>query len=280
MKKNEKQELRHDLQQFEHGEVNVFNFGEGETSDYIVRSVQKLLDSNVNNFVALRGTHNQAHRRYEPNSGKQYTAMAVSSLAMLFVKHPRNWDTATVDAVLSIGDDSYSRSLKFRKPPRPNGDNPNHLLMSDVASEICVNNNRLRLDKLVDYIGLVNSNFDGGMPTLAEALEDALKSGKFAVVICNGQSVAVSKLDNKFHMFDSHCRNELGLSAGDGTACLTSYDTLEALMKIWKHNILKEDKQDCWYDLTSVNFNMEIDPPGAKNVTKRKPTILKNEQVR
>lgn len=281
---NDEKKLKNDFQQFEEGKVNLVHFNADKSSNNILHSVQKMLKSNSNSYITISGSHDQGNARFEElNRGKQCTAMAVSSLAMLFVKLPKYWDQTTVDSVLGIGNNLYSRSRKSRVPPPKSEPNPDFLTMNEVEHVITINTNKLKLIKLQDTLGCVNSNYDGLLPTLEEALGKALESSNFAVVICNSQSVAVAKRDNKFCMFDSHCRNNVGLKESNGAACLTLYDELGALIAILKHNLLVKDQNghvlDAWFDLTSVDFKV-LDPPSTTCEIKKKPRFVTVETMR
>ena len=158
-------------------------------------------------MLSVQGKYHQGSTRYI-GSGRQCVATSASAMIYTKEKLPNIWTPDDVDKILDKGDQLYS-SLATEK----------YLLISDLPSNI------------EGYSFVIEETYSGTITAKTsngpfKCIEDALRClDTFAFLTVDCYTMAVMKFDC-FYVFDSHSRDEFGISNPDGVATVTRHKTL------------------------------------------------------
>jgi hypothetical protein len=168
-------------------------------------------------MLNVKGSFHQGHPKFY-GAGKQCTAISMCAMMHAMTKRPCSWTGEDMDMILTKGDNLYQTITADK-----------YLLISDLPNHF--ENYSFSIKKSFSgTVGRVKS--EEPFMTLADAFEN---TEQFCFITIDCYTMCVMNFDNTYYMFDSHSRNDCGMSSPDGTATMTSHNTLDALCSFIKH---------------------------------------------
>ena len=170
----------------------------------------------LSNMKTLQGRFHQGDFRFSIETrGRQCVPCCLIFLICISYHCENNWTEDTLYDIIKNGDALYGL-LKCKK-----NTNDDFLLSNELPSKICCDGLYFTIKVIPSFYGILGSEYlqsDIGS-TLSISLKNAFKASNCCILIMRDYAIAVAKKEDKFHLFDSHSRNEIGLPVSDG-ACI------------------------------------------------------------
>ncbi|VEN60728.1 unnamed protein product [Callosobruchus maculatus] len=166
----------------------------------------------------LRGTISQSNKKYPKRSRNfQSPANCLIAIALQYLTPMKDWGSEMVDEVLDKGDQLYNESLDYLE--EKSIFEVKMLMLNEVNTVF-----KFPTQEAVFVIDecLVNGSLKGekDLLNLENGLEMFFKDNDRGIVAVRNISVAVWRHEGVYYYFDSHSRDEKGLTVGYGTACV------------------------------------------------------------
>ncbi|KAK9886347.1 hypothetical protein WA026_015864 [Henosepilachna vigintioctopunctata] len=202
----------------------------------------------------LRGTMSQSSHVFSAESrNTQCTANATMSIAFVHIRPPNEWTSKTVDQVLMSGDEFYRKTVERLEE---NNKLVSKLLMVDeLDRNFSFSNKELTFEIHDCYVnGILGYPDDGDVLNIKTGLMRFFEEFNFGVLTSRNISVAVWKKDGAFYYFDSHSRDNKGLTSSYGTACVLRLLTIDDLAKAIESNL--GPNKLSFFNISAINVNM------------------------
>jgi len=175
----------------------------------------------------------------------------------------RNWSANVVDEVMMRGHNLYEQILTESGNP-----SPRYLGHWELSSALEVDSELVHLTYYNDiFYGLnlpyTNQNLDAeqhghgyredGSMSLYDGIEAGGRISDFMLVTVESSSFSILRCDCEWYLFDSHGRNENGISSNTGFASLLSFENLQELTAFINTNYCSGT-----YNLTPVFIDRQI----------------------
>ncbi|XP_056633874.1 uncharacterized protein LOC130443328 [Diorhabda sublineata] len=196
----------------------------------------------------LRGNMSQSDRVFDVVSRNfQSPAMCLVMLAMQQTLPIKEFVKETIDEVLEIGDKFYKDSIEILAEREQFTDRM--LMLTDIKR------NFRWMDKIVDFDVeecVSNGIFDCKENNFEKVVRDYFSNYDSGIITCKVMSVALWKNEDKYYYFDSHNRDDKGLSTPYGTACILRANHLEDLIEILLANFAPTKEN--YYNIHNVKI--------------------------
>lgn len=164
--------------------------------------------------------------------------------------HIRNlsfWKSTDLDKILIEGDKLY-KSLNVIGPLDVD-DIPRSITMSNISCSVTL----LNLETCV-------ANINEGYPLLQIPFSTRQNNDNSGLIIIDGYTIAVFQLpDGKFYVFDSHSRDERGLSVFDGKSCLLKFKNIYEVEKyIQVHYLEYRERESTYFQLQFLEIEIPV----------------------
>ncbi|KAJ8954144.1 hypothetical protein NQ318_005738 [Aromia moschata] len=200
----------------------------------------------------LRGTRSQASKIFSEDSRNfQSPANSLIALALQILLSEKEWNTESIDEILTLGDTFYNESVENL---RTKGKFINKMLMLSEVNTTFVMHDleaNFEVDECV-INGIINSKPDNDIINLQKGFEYFFEDNDTGIVTSHNISVAIWKKDGVYYCFDGHIRDDKGLISGYGTACCVRTLDIEELAKSLEIN-LRPGKED-FYNISRVKI--------------------------
>lgn len=162
---------------------------------------------------------------------------------MAFILTSPSWTSGTVDRILINDDKLYTESIEKRNAASSTELNEEYLAVTELHQTIELLQNVYYLDindTETVYGRFERDNKQDGFRNLHNGLDLFLENHPAGILIANGISLAVFKVNDYFWMFDSHSRGPNGRKASkNGAAFLMRFESVQSLFKLVKCNVPK-----------------------------------------
>lgn len=198
----------------------------------------------------LRGTFSQKDKKFSGKTrDKQGTACASMALAYATVKPEKEWNTETLDEILVSGDKLYNDAVDelIRKDKYKD----EKLMITEVPRKFAFDATKEVNIEVQDCLinGIVSAKSNDKICNLKKGLEEFFIDNDTGVITAKTLSMAVWKKDDSYYYYDSHARDEKGIVADFGTACVLRLSNLPDLA-------------------TSVETNLPAHPEDTFNISR------------
>jgi hypothetical protein len=174
--------------------------------------------------MSLQASYHQGHEIFS-GRGQQCVANALTAIKLSKSHAPSSWDTNAMNTILFEGNQLYL----------------------DLSNEL--NTQYLSVDEIPSHYFKVSSTFHGTLDgdtdlpfySLQDGIEISTREpSTLGCIFTMGSSspsysAAIIKCGNIYFFFDSHSRNEAGMSSPDGKATLTSHKNIFELCLFIRH---------------------------------------------
>lgn len=215
----------------------------------------KLANKKMKMQVVMASNH-QGQAVFSTSSrGRQCVVMAAAGACFASLKPVLDWTTRDLDLILRNGDSLYQK-IASKQPDNVTG----FLMIDDIPSTLSV----FDKDFLIQHL---NSEFGIWRPEAKKESEDTMKKqiiellqkAPACVLLMKEAATVLIKPSSSesFNccVFDSHARNEKGLSSARGKALLMKFPNPEALMQYLRSFIAKFDPVSFPYQLGPLQAN-------------------------
>ena len=216
-------------------------------------------------FVKItQGSFHQADEQFGHTAGKQCTCNALFSVVLTIVKSPGKWDSIDIDNVLKYGDELYKR-LNIDL----------YLMFSDLPREIELMRFKFLIEFLDHKVGVINSN---SLPGTILDMNSNPQSDGFLLII-NEKCISVTWNKRNFFLFDSHSRNNRGITDGEGAASLIKFNSRKKLELFIFENFLNESNENVQFELQHISLSKENNDLAFTNYMTYRKNLCKNNPV-
>ena len=193
-------------------------------------------------FVKItQGSFNQGNGRFGESAGKQCTCCSLFSIIFSTIKSPGYWTRPDLDYILSNGTEIYRNTNKH---------NNDYVLFIELPREIIIFEDcKFSIEFLDIQVGLLHHNSVYGSIGFNHNLDSRIDGFLF---ILNGVCISVTWNKTSFFLFDSHSRNEHGISSSEGTSTVMKFNSKKALETFIIRNYLTENATKIF----SLNYNI------------------------
>jgi hypothetical protein len=169
--------------------------------------------------LQARGNFHQGSALFfERSRGKQCVANAIMALALNHLKKASMWTSSDLDEILYAGDQHYLDIIQYLTPAHQ------HLLVSEVSTHISICSTKFSIVQSEPMSGiLLNDHTEPPMFSLDCALQRAFEKPFNSCIVILGKYAIAGLLDeddHNYYVFDSHSRNEKGMSSPNGRSVL------------------------------------------------------------
>ncbi len=202
---------------------------------------------NLADSVILASCHQGQEIFGEDGQGRQCTAMSVTALIFGYMYDCNSWTMDTLNEVLLRGNEHYLQCCDRIGAQR-------YLTTEEAVGEIEIFGRlfQISLPNIfpTEYGQNINSRQGQIQIDFEMHVNEFMVSAyRFGILTTNGYTFGLIKQDNFIHMFDSHARNEAGLTIENGEASIRKFSIVNFLQYI--HIQFKD-----WYEFYYAEINL------------------------
>ena len=193
----------------------------------------------------VHGSFHQGNRQlFGETAGIQCACNALYALCWTQIKQIFHWTKRDLDHILVEGDNLYKSLHTF-----------DMLTVDQLPAFVRMYNHNIPVQYLrleTQMITLINGDL---------FLRDVLTTGNGGMILCllilEGFTTSIILSRNSYYLFDSHSRDERGLSVVDGTSVLLKFQDLYEIEKYFQVAYLElRDRQQAFFQLQFVEVNV------------------------
>ena len=187
-----------------------------------------------------QGSFHQADERFGSTAGRQCTCCALFSATLSVVKNPAYWDFDDINYVVENGDFLYKMLNR-----------DGYLMFSELPKEIKIGDFTFSIEfldnpksELINCHSLPGSIIEKSMNPLADGF----------LLQIDGKCVSVTWNKTHFFLFDSHSRNDQGITSPEGTATLMKFSSKRSLELFIISNFLTKSHGDIAFEIQYIHI--------------------------
>ncbi|KAL3271900.1 hypothetical protein HHI36_022370 [Cryptolaemus montrouzieri] len=197
------------------------------------------------------------------------------ALAFAHIREPKEWSKKTVDQVLLSGDEYYRNIIK--RLEENNKLVSKMLMVDELDRNFSFSNKEVTFDINDCCVnGVLGYPDHGDVLNIKTGLLKFFNEFDFGVLTCRHISVAVWRKDGVFYYFDSHNRDNKGLTTAYGTACLLRLLNIDDLAKSIESNLYPD--KNSFFNIGA--FDVKLLEAEEEGGMVRQPLIISSRTVK
>ena len=186
----------------------------------------------VKDYNVLSGSLHQGDIRFE-YPGVQCTYVSIWALISMKSKNPHTWKANDIDTCITEGNNRFLSHCIEEKPKM--------LLVKELPQVVYDNDYTFACFQLDDNIivGTLSQPVSNATAFFTESISGAIVKGfeisDSFLLVCGGQTIALTKREENFFIFDPHARGSDGFLHQTGAAVLTSFKKVPYLVSLINH---------------------------------------------